>query len=60
MPENEIIGMLGDIRSKMFDILSGDELQNALSIIDGKMDKYRGASDKEIGTRLIKKGGMTY
>ena len=49
MAENEIIAMLGDIRSKMFDILSGEELRNVLSVIDEKMDKYRGVSDKEIG-----------
>ena len=55
MAENEIIAMLGDIRSKMFDILSGEDLRNALSVIDKKMDKYRGVSDKAIGERLIKK-----
>ena len=47
--------MLGDIRSKMFDILSGEELRNVLSVIDEEMDKYRGVSDKEIGEKLIKK-----
>ena len=55
MAENEIIAMLGDIRSKMFDILSGEDLRNVLSVIDEKMDKYRGDSDKEIGEKLIKK-----
>ena len=55
MAENEIISMLGDIRSKMFDILSEEDLINVLSVIDKKMDKYRGVSDKEIGERLIKK-----
>ena len=55
MAENEIIAMLGDIRSKMFDILSEEDLRNVLSVIDEKMDKYRGVSDKEIGERLIKK-----
>ena len=55
MAENEIIAMLGDIRSKMFDILSGEDLRNVISVIDEKMDKYRGVSDKEIGERLIKK-----
>lgn len=55
MAENEIITMLGDIRSKMFDILSGEDLRNVLSVIDEKMDKYRGVSDKEIGEKLIKK-----
>lgn len=55
MEENEIIAMLGDIRSKMFDILSGEDLRNVLSVIDEKMDKYRGVSDKEIGEKLIKK-----
>lgn len=55
MAENEIIAMLGDIRSEMFDILRGEDLRNVLSVIDEKMDKYRGVSDKEIGERLIKK-----
>ena len=55
MEENEIIAMLGDIRSKMFDILSGEDLRNVLSVLDEKMDKYRGVSDKEIGEKLIKK-----
>ena len=55
MAENEIIAMLGDIRSKMFDILSKEDLRNVLPVIDEKMDKYRGVSDKEIGERLIKK-----
>ena len=55
MAENEIIAMLGDIRSKMFDILSGEDLAVVLSVIDEEMDKYRGVSDKEIGTRLISK-----
>ena len=55
MAENEIIAMLGDIRIKMFDILSGEELKNVLSIIDKKMDEYRGISDKEIGQRLVEK-----
>ena len=55
MAENEIIAMLGDIRSEMFDILRGEDLRNVLSVIDEKMDKYSGVSDKEIGERLIKK-----
>ena len=56
MAENEIIAMLGDIRSKMFTILKGkEELGDVLSVIDEKMDKYRGVSDIDIGTRLIKK-----
>ena len=55
MAENEIIAMLGDIRSKKFDILSGEDLRNVLSVIDEKMDKYRGVSDKEMGEKLIKK-----
>lgn len=55
MAENEIIAMLGDIRSKMFDILSGEELRNVLSVIDEKMDKYRGVLDNEIGQRLVEK-----
>lgn len=55
MAENEIVAMLGDIRSKMFDILSEEDLRNVLSVIDEKMDKYRCVSDKEIGERLIKK-----
>ena len=55
MAENEIIAMLGDIRSEMFDSLRGEDLRNVLSVIDEKMDKYRGVSDKEIGERLIKK-----
>ena len=55
MAENEIIAMLGDIRSKMYEILSGEELRNVLSIIDKKMDEYRGISDNEIGQRLVEK-----
>ena len=55
MAENEIIAILGDIRSKMYEILSGEELRNVLSIIDKKMDEYRGVSDKEIVQRLIEK-----
>ena len=55
MAENEIIAMLGDIRSKMFKILKGKELSEVLTIIDEKMDKYRGVSDKEIGERLVEK-----
>lgn len=55
MAENEIIAILGDIRSKMYEILSGEELRNVLSIIDKKMDEYRGVSDKEIIQRLIEK-----
>ena len=55
MAENEIIAMLGDIRSNMFKILKGKELSEVLPIIDEKMDKYRGVSDKEIGERLVEK-----
>ena len=55
MAENEIIAMLGDIRCKVFDILSGEDLSNVLSVIDEEMDKYSGVSDMEIGTRLISK-----
>lgn len=55
MAENEIIAMLGDIRSKMFGICKGEELRSVLSVIDEEMDKYRGISDKEIGERLVNK-----
>ena len=34
MNENEIVGMLGDIRYEMFDILDGDELVKVLQVID--------------------------
>lgn len=55
MAENEIIAMLGDIRSKIFGICKGEELRNVISVIDEEMDKYRGISDKEIGERLVNK-----
>ena len=53
MSENEIIGMLGDIRYAMFDILEGDELPRVLLVIDEKMDLYRGKSNEDIAKELI-------
>ena len=52
MSENEILGMLGDIRCAMFDILEGDYLSKVLSVIDSKMDLYRGKSNKDIAKGL--------
>lgn len=54
MNENKIIGMLGDIRYAMFDILEDDELLNkVLLVIDDKMDLYRSKSNKDIAKELI-------
>lgn len=53
MCENEIMNILGNIRSKMFDILEGEELSKVLSIIDSKMEEYRGMSDLDIAKHLI-------
>ena len=55
MEENKIIGMLGDIRCAMFDILEGNELLNkVLLVIDDKMNLYRGKSNEDIAKELIK------
>ena len=53
MNENQIIGMLGDIRYAMFDILEGDELHKVLLVIDEKMDLYRSKSNENIAKELI-------
>lgn len=54
MNENKIIGMLGDIRYAMFDILEDDELLNkVLLVIDDKMDLYRNKSNEDIAKELI-------
>ena len=36
MSENIILEILGDIRSKMFDVLDDEELEKVLKIIDEK------------------------
>ena len=54
MNENKIIGMLSDIRCAMFDILEGDELSKVLSVVDEKMDLYRGKSNEDVAKELIK------
>ena len=54
MEENKIIGMLGDIRCAMFDILKDDELLNkVLLVIDNKIDLYRNKSNKDIANELM-------
>ena len=54
MNENKIIGMLGDIRYAMFDILEDDELLNkVLLVIDDKIDLYRSKSNEDIAKELI-------
>ena len=54
MEENKIIGMLGDIRCAMFDILKDDELLNkVLLVIDNKMNLYRNKSNEDIAKELI-------
>ena len=54
MIENKIIGMLGDIRYAMFDILEDKELLNkVLLVIDDKMDLYRSKSNEDIAKELI-------
>lgn len=53
MNENEIIGMLGDIRYEMFDILDGDELVKVLQVIDAKMKLYNGKSNEDIAKELM-------
>ena len=53
MNENEIVGMLGDIRYEMFDILDGDELVKVLQVIDAKMKLYNGKSNEDIAKELM-------
>ena len=54
MNENKIIGMLGDIRYAMFDILEDNKLLNkVLLVIDDKMDLYRNKSNEDIAKELI-------
>lgn len=55
MVENEIIGMLSDIRCELFDLLDYNEdyLLSALKIIDSRMENYRGKSDREIAEELL-------
>lgn len=57
MNENEIIGMLGDIRYAMFDILScnDEKLMQVLNVIDDKMKEYRGMSNKDIAEHLLER-----
>lgn len=54
MSENQILNMLGDIRAKMFEILSEPELSKVLVVIDNKMTPYRGLSDKDIANSILK------
>ena len=56
MSENIILEILGDIRSKMFDILEyvdDDTFKNVLDVIDEKMDKYRGKYNDDIIKELM-------
>ena len=56
MSENIILEILGDIRSKMFDILEyvdDDTFKNVLDVIDEKMDKYRGKYKYDIIKELM-------
>lgn len=53
MEENKIIGMLGDIRYEMFDILDGELLKKVLLVIDNKMDLYRNKSNEDVAKELI-------
>lgn len=54
MSENRILDMLGDIRAKMFEILSEPELSQVLAVIDNKMSEYRGISDEDIANAILK------
>ena len=54
MSENRILDMLGDIRAKMFEILSESELSQVLAVIDNKMSLYRGISDEDIANAILK------
>ena len=54
MSENRILDMLGDIRAKMFEILSEPELSQVLAVIDNKMSLYRGISDEDIANAILK------
>ena len=56
MSENIILEILGDIRSKMFDILEyvdDDTFKNVLDVIDEKMDKYRDKYNDDIIKELM-------
>ena len=58
MSENIILEILGDIRSKMFDILEyvdDDTFKKVLDVIDEKMDKYRGKYNDDIINELMEK-----
>lgn len=58
MSENIILEILGDIRSKMFDILEyvdDDTFKNVLDVIDEKMDKYRDKYNDDIINELMEK-----
>ena len=46
--------MLGDIRAKMFEILSEPELSQVLAVIDNKMSLYQGISDEDIANAILK------
>lgn len=52
MSENEIVNILGDIRSSMFNILDGNLLTKVLNVIDEKMELYRGMTNEEIAKIL--------
>ena len=54
MSENRILDMLGDIRAKMFEILSEPELSQVLAVIDNKMSLYQGISDEDIANAILK------
>lgn len=55
MSENIILEILGDIRSKMFNILAddNDKLGRVLEVIDVKMSNYRGKYNDDIFNELM-------
>lgn len=56
MSENIILEILGDIRSKMFDVLEDVDdctFEKVLKVIDEKMDKYRGKYNDDIIKELM-------
>lgn len=56
MSENIILEILGDIRSKMFDVLEDVDdctFEKVLKVIDEKMSKYRGKYNDDIIKELM-------
>lgn len=61
MGENEIMSMLGEIRSRILDInpnypADAESVRmNLLDYIDENMNQYRGMSNEEVARKLVKK-----